>query len=74
MNTKNQQSRDQAKQPLGDINPDQDVKDQVGKTPARDRADDRERPSTRVNDEGVGERVDREPTDPQRNPRTGPIG
>lgn len=62
--------------PLGDIDPKPDTRDHFPEKSPRDLADEREgRRSTRVNDDDVGaERRDREQTDPQKNPRTGPIG
>jgi hypothetical protein len=59
--------------PLGDIDP-VDRPEEFPRRVPRDRADDR---SSRVNDDDVGadrREREREPDDPQRNPRTGPIG
>jgi hypothetical protein len=65
--------------PLGDVDPRPARQDKFPREERRDRANDRgAKKSTHVNDADVGE--DRRggeqsgPHDPQRNPRTGPIG
>lgn len=73
MNPKHQDEKvtDPGKAPLGNIDPAPGTQDPV----KGGRGSDGKGRSTSVNDGDVGEeRRERDPADPQKNPRTGPIG
>ena len=70
---KDRQRHDPGREPLRNIDPVTRRSDDIAGGP--EKREEREKRSTRVNDDDVGaERREREPDDPQRNPRTGPIG